>query len=146
DRVAELEKQNRALERKLQRLEANARQSESIHHANSKLLSTLSRELEDERAKSLALLQNILPQAIIDRLEGGEQTIADRYSSITALFSDCVGFTQISSSFDALCEEHGVEKIKTIGDAYLAVGGLPGTRHDHVAAVAELALAMVDAV
>ena len=78
------------------------------------------------------------------------------------LFSDLVGFTEISSSlepdtlvaelnrlfsrFDALCEEHGVEKIKTIGDAYFAVGGLSGTRSDHAVAVAWLALGMRDAV
>jgi class 3 adenylate cyclase len=162
DRLAGLEKQNRGLERQLARMEVNARQSEAIHHANSKLLSALTRELEEERAKSLALLRNILPQPIIDRLESGERTIADRYPSVTALFSDFVGFTGISSDldasslvgelntlfsrFDALCERLVVEKIKTIGDAYFAVGGLPGTRSDHVAAVAELGLAMVHAV
>ena len=78
------------------------------------------------------------------------------------LFSDLVGFTETSSKldaqvvvselnalfsrFDELCEAFGVEKIKTIGDAYLAVGGLPGTDPDHVRAVAELALGMVDVI
>jgi len=81
---------------------------------------------------------------------------------VTVLFSDFVGFTETSSDlepyllvselnalfsqFDALCERTGVEKIKTIGDAYMAVGGLPGTRPDHSAAVAELALEMVQAI
>jgi adenylate cyclase len=162
DDLAALEKENRALGRKLARVEANLRESEAIHHANSKLLSKLTQELEEERAKSLALLRNILPQPIIDRLEAGEGTIADRYDSVTVLFSDLVGFTEISSSlepdslvaelnrlfsrFDALCEEHGVEKIKTIGDAYFAVGGLSGTRSDHEIAVARLALGMREAV
>jgi adenylate cyclase len=78
------------------------------------------------------------------------------------LFSDLVGFTEISSTmephvlvtelnqlfseFDALCEAYEGEKIKTIGDAYMAVGGLPGTRRDHTLAVAEVALGMLDAV
>jgi adenylate cyclase len=161
DPTGPLEKENRALSRRLTRLEANLRESETVHHATSKLLSTLTRELEEEHAKFVALLRNILPQPIIDRLEAGERTIADRYDSVTALFSDFAGFTAISSSldaetlvdelnalfsrFDALCEEHGVEKIKTIGDAYFAVGGLSGTS-DHVRAVAELGLAMLGAV
>ena len=88
--------------------------------------------------------------------------IADRYAEITVLFSDLVGFTDTSSQmdphrlvselnslfsrFDSLCERTGVEKIKTIGDAYMAVGGLIGTRSDHIAAVAELALGMVAAI
>jgi adenylate cyclase len=162
ERLEALERENRALARKLGRIEANLRESEVMHDGTSKLLSRLTQELEEERARSLGLLRNILPQPIIDRLEAGEQTIADRYESVTVLFSDFVGFTGISagleadvlvaelnrlfSRFDALCEEHGVEKIKTIGDAYFAVGGLSGTHSDHVVAVAELALGMLDAV
>jgi class 3 adenylate cyclase len=81
---------------------------------------------------------------------------------VTVLFSDLVGFTEISSAiephvlvsalnqlfsdFDALCEAHEVEKIKTIGDAYMAVGGLPGTRQDHTRAVTELATEMLHAI
>jgi class 3 adenylate cyclase len=135
---------------------------EEMQDSTSKLLSSVMRELDQERARSHSLLLNILPQAIIDRLGDGETTIADRYASVTVLFSDLVGFTSISSElepqvlvselnrlfseFDALCERTEVEKIKTIGDAYLAVGGLPGTRADHATAVAELALGMVEAV
>ena len=161
-RLAALERENRGLARKLARIEANLRESETMQDGTSRLLSRLTQELEEERARSLALLRNILPQAIIDRLEAGEETIADRYESVTALFSDFVGFTGISSEldaealvaelnrlfsrFDALCEEHGVEKIKTIGDAYFAVGGLSGTRSDHAVAAAELSLAMLGAV
>ena len=161
-RLAELEKQNRLLERKLARLDSNVRQMEEMQDSNSKLLSNLMKELAEERAKSHALLLNILPQAIIDRLEAGETVIADRFPEVTVLFSDFMGFTDISSQmdpsvlvtelnalfseFDEMCERTQVEKIKTIGDAYMAVGGLPGTRADHPAAVAELALGMVDAI
>jgi len=157
-----LQRENRLLARKLARMDTNVRQMEEMQDSTSKLLSSLMRELDQERARSHSLLLNILPQAIIDRLGEGETTIADRYDSVTVLFSDLVGFTSISSElepqllvsdlnrlfseFDALCERTEVEKIKTIGDAYLAVGGLPGTRADHATAVAELALGMVEAV
>jgi adenylate cyclase len=93
-------------------------------------------------------------------MQEGETVIADRFDSVTVLFSDFVRFTEISSNltapvlvedlnnlfseFDDLCQEKGVEKIKTIGDAYLAVGGLPGTREDHTAAIAETALEMTN--
>ncbi|MEP6477417.1 MAG: adenylate/guanylate cyclase domain-containing protein [Actinomycetota bacterium] len=160
--AGDLEKVNLGLRRKLDRMDSNVRQMESIQDASSKLLSKLTQELEEERARSQALLLNILPQAIIDRLEAGEETIADRYPAVTVLFSDFVGFTEISadldpqvlvaelnllfSKFDALCEQVGVEKIKTIGDAYLAVGGLTDGAPSHTAAVAQLALGMVAAV
>jgi len=161
-RFRALDKENRLLARKLARLDSNVRQMEEMQDATSRLLSGLTRELEEERARSHALLLNILPQQIIDRLGAGERVIADRYAEVTVLFSDLVGFTETSSQmdphrlvselntlfsrFDSLCERTGVEKIKTIGDAYMAVGGLPGTRSDHVAAIAELALGMVGAV
>ena len=161
-RLEEVEKQNRMLERKLARLDSNVRQMEEMQDSTSKLLSRLMQELDEERAKSQALLLNILPQAIIDRLEAGETVIADRFSDVTVLFSDFMGFTEISSEmdpsvlvselnslfseFDLMCERTEVEKIKTIGDAYMAVGGLPGTRGDHVNAVAELATGMVNAI
>ena len=158
----DLQRENRFLARKLARMDTNVRQMEEMQDSTSKLLSSVMRELDQERARSHSLLLNILPQAIIDRLGDGETTIADRYDSVTVLFSDLVGFTSISSElepqllvselnrlfseFDALCQRTEVEKIKTIGDAYLAVGGLPGTRADHATAVAELALGMVEAV
>ena len=161
-RLAELDRENRLLARKLARMDSNVRQMEEMQDATSKLLSGLTRELEEERAKSQALLLNILPPQIIERLEAGEEVIADRHAGVTVLFSDLVGFTERSSRlepqvlvtelnalfsrFDSLCEASGVEKIKTIGDAYLAVGGLPGTNPNHCRAVAELALAMVGAI
>jgi adenylate cyclase len=158
---ADLEKQTRVLARKLDRLQSNTRQLEEIRDVNSKLLSSLMHELDEERTRSTELLLNILPRQIVDRLETGETLIADRYEQVSVLMSDLVGFTGISSqlppkvlvtelnrlfsAFDALCAESGMEKIKTIGDAYMAVGGLPGTREDHVAAAADMALGMIDA-
>jgi adenylate cyclase len=161
-RYRSLEREHRVLARKLARMDSNVRQMEEMQDATSRVLSKLTQELEEERAKSQALLLNVLPRAIVDRLEGGETVIADRLPEVTVLFSDFVGFTETSSrlepqllvselnavfsKFDALTERCGVEKIKTIGDAYLAVGGLPGTRPDHVHAVAEMALGMVAAI
>jgi class 3 adenylate cyclase len=103
-------------------------------------------------------LLNILPQPVAARLKQGESTIADSFSDVTVLFSDFVDFTKLStgippkvlvgrlneifSAFDELCERHGLEKIKMIGDAYMAVAGVPTPRSDHAAAAADLALAM----
>ncbi|HEY8994310.1 MAG TPA: adenylate/guanylate cyclase domain-containing protein [Lacunisphaera sp.] len=116
--------------------------------------------LEVEREKSERLLLNILPAAIADRLKRGEDTIADRYAEVTVLFADLVGFTELVgrigpeelvsllsdlfSRFDQLAVRHRVEKIKTIGDCYLVVGGLPGGAENHLDAVADMALAMMD--
>lgn len=116
--------------------------------------------LEAEQEKSERLLLNILPVPIADRLKRGERTIADRYASVTVLFADLVGFTaligrispeelvsllsDLFSRFDRLAIRHRVEKIKTIGDCYLVVGGLPGGAETHVEAVADMALAMMD--
>lgn len=117
------------------------------------------RKLEIEQQTSEKLLLNILPKAIADRLKKGEQTIADSFSEVTVLFSDLVGFTELSTTiepcqlveklnqiflaFDKLTEKHQLEKIKTIGDAYMLVGGLPTPRPDHVEAVANMALEML---
>jgi len=118
--------------------------------------------LKAEKEKSEALLHNILPAPIIARMNAGETLIADRFEDVTVLFADVVGFVAISSrldpprlvqtlntifsAFDALAREFGVEKIKTIGDAYMAVAGLPGTRPDHAPAMADMALAMMAAI
>lgn len=114
--------------------------------------------LEAERRKSERLLLNILPAPIAKRLKEREQAIADSFDDVTVLFADIVGFTPLSesvtpkelvdllneifSSFDELAERHGLEKIKTIGDAYMAAGGLPEPRPGHDRAVAEMALEM----
>ena len=104
------------------------------------------------------LLLNILPEPIAQRLKLPEDTIADSFAEVTVLFADLVNFTEIStqipprklvdllnkifSKFDALSEKHGLEKIKTIGDAYMVVGGLPTPKADHAEAIAEMALEM----
>jgi class 3 adenylate cyclase len=115
-------------------------------------------ELRAEKEKTETLLLNILPKSIIPRMHRGETPIADRFHDVTILFSDIVGFTGMSmrrsasdvvallnaifSKIDRLALEHGIEKIKTIGDAYMAVAGLPEPRDDHPQAIARLALAM----
>jgi len=162
DDVVALERENRILGRRLHRLEENVHRLEDFSDSNSRLLSQVVKDLEVERARSHRLLLNVLPQRIIDRLNAGETLIADRHNDVTVLFSDLVGFTQISarlptadlinelnglfSGFDAICEATGVEKIKTIGDAYLAIGGLVVETGDHRAAIAETALRMVELV
>ncbi|MEG4023502.1 adenylate/guanylate cyclase domain-containing protein [Microcoleus sp. S13C4] len=115
-----------------------------------------------EQEKSDRLLLNVLPQPIADRLKQDQSIIADTFAEVTVLFADIVGFTQISSqisppqlvsllndifsTFDRLAEKHGLEKIKTIGDAYMVVGGLPMPRSDHAEAIAQMALDMQQAI
>jgi adenylate cyclase len=116
--------------------------------------------LQAEREKSERLLVNILPAPIADRLKRSDAAIADAFGEVTILFSDIVDFTKLSacispadlvafldeifSGLDQLAERHGIEKIKTIGDAYMAAAGLPAPRSDHAEAVAEMALDMRD--
>jgi adenylate cyclase len=118
--------------------------------------------LQREQARSESLLLNILPPPIAERLKGGSQTIADGYAEATILFADLVGFTHMSSTispqevvtmlnglfsrFDELSSRLGVEKIKTIGDAYMACAGVPTARADHAEVMAEMALGMMEAV
>ncbi len=115
-------------------------------------------QLEVEQEKSEQLLLNILPKPIAERMKKGETNIADSYPDVTVLLADLVGFTTLSahigpeqivqllneifSAFDLLTEKHGLEKIKTIGDAYMAAGGISFSRTDHAEASAELALEM----
>jgi class 3 adenylate cyclase len=122
-------------------------QTETIQHKNA----------ENER-----LLLNILPAPIAGRLKNGERTIADAYGEVTVLFADIVGFTQFSSTmpveelvemlnelfsrFDAAAAREGVEKIKTIGDAYMAVSGMPSRCSDHTEKIMRLATDMLDAI
>ena len=117
--------------------------------------------LEREQARSESLLLNILPLPIAERLKAGSQTIADGYAEATILFADLVGFTRMSttvspeqlvnmlnrlfSRFDEISIRLGVEKIKTIGDAYMACAGVPLTRPDHAEVIADMALAMREA-
>lgn len=117
-------------------------------------------QLRIERGKSERLLLNVLPEPIAERLKQGESPIADSFKEATVLFADLVGFTELSaflppaelvgslneifSMFDRLAERYGLEKIKTIGDAYMAVAGLPKPRSDHVEAAANMALHMLE--
>ena len=119
-------------------------------------------KLEIEQKKSQELLLNILPEAIAERLKKEQGIIADEFAAVSVMFADIVGFTQLSasisptelvhllndifSSFDRLAEKHGLEKIKTIGDSYMVVGGLPNPRPDHALAIAEMALDMQEAI
>ena len=112
-----------------------------------------------EREKSEALLLNILPPAIATRLKEGEHVIADEYGEVSVLFADIVGFTNVSQNispvmlvenlnkifthFDKLVEQNDVEKIKTIGDAYMVVSGLNAGKQDHTKKMADLALMML---
>ncbi|NCX98358.1 MAG: response regulator [Planctomycetia bacterium] len=118
-------------------------------------------DLAWERERSERLLRSILPQAIAERLKDSPGTIAEGFPEATVLFADLVGFTTFSrsadprglvemldaifSEFDRLAAAAGIEKIKTIGDAYMAVAGLPEPRPDHAVAAAEMALGMRDA-
>jgi class 3 adenylate cyclase len=111
-----------------------------------------------EQERSERLLLNVLPASIAARLKAGEEVIADAFPDVTVLFADIVDFTrrsqrtspaqvvatlnQLFSAFDRLARRHGLEKIKTIGDAYMVAGGLPDPRPDHAQAMAEMALAM----
>jgi class 3 adenylate cyclase len=121
---------------------------------------------ERERARLAAenerLLLNILPGPIAQRLRGGETIIADRFEDVTLMFADIVDFTRMSSRmsaselvavlnevftvFDQLVVEHGLEKVKTIGDAYMVVGGIPTWSADHLERVASMALALAGSV
>jgi len=118
--------------------------------------------LHSEQEKSEKLLLNILPKAIADRLKQFHGVIADSFESVTVLFADLVSFTKMSSelspqelvdllnlifsNFDTLCEKYGLEKIKTIGDAYMVAGGIPLPTEGHAEAIACMALDMVDKV
>ncbi|EKV00938.1 family 3 adenylate cyclase [Leptolyngbya sp. PCC 7375] len=121
--------------------------------------------LRDEQEKTEALLRNVLPVAIANRLKNdlsNRTAIASRFENVTILFADIVGFTQLAahtaptdlvcqlndifSVFDALAERHGLEKIKTIGDAYMVVGGVPAPMANHAEAVMAMAIDMQAAV
>ena len=113
-----------------------------------------------EKDLSERLLLNILPQPIADRLKRQETNIADGHADVTVMFADIVNFTHMSeemspnetvqllnnifSEFDMLAEKHGIEKIKTIGDAYMAAGGLRSGADQYVDAMADMAIEMQD--
>ena len=118
-------------------------------------------ELRAEKERSEALLLNILPRSVVERMRRGEMVIADRIPEATILFADLVDFTSVSaglapeqtvkllgelfSEFDDLAMRHGLETIKTIGDGYMVTGGILEVRPEGAIAVAEMALSMLDA-
>jgi len=131
-----------------------------LEQKNMALLNQEKELLEVEQLKTEKLMLNILPRPIAERLKRGEKNISGSYPDVTILFSDLVGFTKMSSQtsatdlvkllndlfsrFDKRADSLGVEKIKTIGDAYMAVAGLPIPRPDHAQLCAELALGMFE--
>jgi adenylate cyclase len=122
------------------------------------LLQYAVRERDAALARSDGLLLNVLPRSIAERLKRDPGVIAERYDEVTVLFADVADFTpfaertsperlvgvlnEVFSAFDDLTERHALEKIKTIGDAYMVAGGLPELRADHAEAVAALAVDM----
>ncbi len=119
----------------------------------------LRKTLTEERSRADELLRNILPDAIADRLKRGENHVVEFHDDVSVLFADVVGFTQLAAelspirliqlletlfkAFDEIAERHGVEKIKTVGDAYMAAAGVPDAVPDHAERVARVALAMI---
>ena len=140
------------------------RQAQLLQHKNDQLHQEMAEreqaqaDLRLEQQKSEQLLLNILPQAVVAQLKQLQGSLAERFEDVTILFADIVNFTplaaqtsplelvnwlnQIFSTFDRLSEQFQLEKIKTIGDEYMVVGGLPVPRPDHAEAVMEMALAM----
>lgn len=120
----------------------------------------LALQVQEERERSEKLLLSILPGPIAERLKQGEGTIVDALEDATVLFADLAGFTELASKlpaselvqmldeifggFDRLAGEFGIEKIKTIGDAWMAASGVPRPRPDHLEAAADLSLGMID--
>jgi len=116
--------------------------------------------LAEEQKKSERVLFNVLPSSIAERLKNNQGLIADGYADVTVMFADLVNFTQLTeqmspeqmvgllntvfSGFDELSEKYGLEKIKTIGDAYMVVGGLTRERPDYVEDMANMAIEMLD--
>src|SRR6185295_1696756 len=114
------------------------------------------------RRENERLLLSILPESIADRLKSGDERIADRFEEVTVLFADIVGFTELAATmpahalvellnslftqFDLAAQKLGIEKIKTIGDAYMAVCGLPEPCADHTERIVTMALRMMEIV
>jgi adenylate cyclase len=134
------------------------KQEMDARKARERELLDLAQLLHEERERSDLLLLNILPEPIAERLKHHPGVIAEHYDHVTVMFADILNFTLLSalispgevvallnevfSAFDQLAERHGLEKIKTIGDAYMAASGLPTPRSDHATAAAAMALDM----
>jgi ligand-binding sensor domain-containing protein/class 3 adenylate cyclase len=161
ERNAQLTGANEEIQRQIAMLDEQTR---AIELANT-TLQEKNLEIEFARQQSEELLLNVLPAPIASRLKAGEQTIADCFDGVTVMFADIVGFTglatrktagelvellnRVFSAFDIFSERYGLEKIKTIGDAYMIVGGIPVSRDDprhYAEAAANMALEMLQTV
>ena len=116
------------------------------------------KKIEDDKQQTERLLFNMVPQPIAEKLKTGERVIVDYFSEVTVMFADIVGYTRMSSrlptsemieilhslfsTFDGLTQKYGLEKIKTIGDSYMVVGGIPEYFVEHATAIAEMAMEM----
>ena len=165
--IGRLRRTSEELEHRVVRRTADLQSANTqLATANSQLamandqLAAVNNQLEVEQEKSNQLLLNILPESVAVELKEGRNNIAEAFSAVTVLFADIVEFTRLSekippdemvellndifSRFDRLTEDYQLEKIKTIGDAYMVAGGLPTHRDDHVEAVAKMALSIKD--
>lgn len=131
-----------------------------LSHYNCSVLTRVEMQLAVEHRKAESLLLNILPATIASRLKNNKASIAERFDFATVLFADIANFTKLAASlpptklvemlddifrgFDTLAEKYGVEKIKTIGDAYMAAAGIPIPCDDHAIRMADMALEMRD--
>lgn len=163
-----LEKELRVMQRKLERSEAHRRMLETVADQGQSLLRAVradldqaNEELRVEKRRSELLLLNVLPARIAERLKDRAERIADDYADATVVFADLVGFTSMSARlsanalvsmldevflrFDDLADQNGMEKIKTIGDAYMCVAGVPIASNDHAERAATMALDMLAA-
>ncbi|MEG5048986.1 MULTISPECIES: adenylate/guanylate cyclase domain-containing protein [unclassified Microcoleus] len=158
--IARVENQLRLRELELQLRDKNMMLQQEIAYREQAERETrlLLETTKSQKEKIEELLLNILPQPIAERLQEGQSIIADSFSDVSVLFADLVGFTnfasqktaaetvkvlnQIFSLFDELSLRHGLEKIKTMGDAYMVVGGLPEPQENHAFAIAQMALDM----
>ena len=148
-----------------QEVQSEEAQKKAAQVEQQRQIAEMEKRTAAERADAEAtkrVLHNILPPTIAQRVVRGEERIAESFESVTVLFADIVGFTVLSqhisatelvsgldllfSQFDELAEKHGLEKIKTIGDAYMAVSGLPEPREDHAESAAKMAMEMVEVV
>ncbi len=154
--VEVFQKEIRDLEYKYERISSDKSTLYTLLNRTTEDLEEAMKQIDIEREKSEHLLLNILPQAIVEQLKLKEDIIADIFPEVSLLFADIVNFTPMSSqlspddliimlndvfsTLDELAEKHKLEKIKTIGDAYMVVGGLPTPREDHAEAIADMAL------
>jgi ligand-binding sensor domain-containing protein/class 3 adenylate cyclase len=147
---------------RLKQLDMRNRKLEELVRIRTDEITLQAAEISRQNSENERLLLNILPKSVATRLKSGEKGIADFFPDVTILFCDIVGFTSLSSKtraaglveilnmvfsqFDNICLECGIEKIKTIGDGYMAAGGLPEPGPDHCLKVVLAALRMLDTI